>query len=139
MANSKLVEAYVSYPTDSSTTRAILLLSDVIGHHFINSQLIADQLAANGFFVVMPDLFHGEPIKLNRPAEFNFMAWLNGPPGHLPDRVDPVVSSVLKEMRGTLNCQRIGVAGYCFGVCYSYPIHTLLEPSWKTYWQLPII
>lgn len=122
MANSDLVEAYVSYPTDSSTRRAILLLSDVIGHQFTNSQLIADQLAANGFFVVMPDIFHGDPIKLNRPADFNFMAWLKGPPGHLPDRVDPVVSSVLGEMRETLGCQRIGVVGYCFGVCYTHLI-----------------
>lgn len=111
------MESYVSYPADRSTKRGILLLTDVIGHRFVNSQLIADQLAANGFFVVVPDLFHGDPIKLNRPADFNFMAWLTGPPGHLPHRVDPVVKSVLTEMKETLNLQRIGVIGYCFGVC----------------------
>lgn len=28
-------------------------MTNVIGHQFINSQLIADQFAANGYFVVM--------------------------------------------------------------------------------------
>ena len=28
-------------------------ITDVFGHQFINAQLIADQLAANGYFVVM--------------------------------------------------------------------------------------
>lgn len=113
------VEAYVSYPANRSTRRAILVLSDVIGHEFVNSQLIADQLASNGFFVVMPDLFHSDPIPLNRPANFNFMTWLKGPPGHLPNRVDPVVHSVLTHMRESLQCQRIGLVGYCFGAKYA--------------------
>lgn len=112
------VETYFSYPKDRSTKRAILLLTDVIGHRFVNAQLIADQFAANGYFVVMPDLFHGDPVKLNRPADFNLMAWLKGPPGHLPDRVDPVVGSVVKEMRSNLGCEKIGAVGYCFGAKY---------------------
>lgn len=87
----------------------------MIGHRFINAQLIADQLAANGYFVVMPDLFHGDPVTLNRPADFDLMAWLNGPPGHLVDRVEPVVQTVLKHMK-SLGCERIGAIGYCFGV-----------------------
>lgn len=47
------------------------------------------------------------------------MAWLKGPPGHLPNRVDPVVHSVLTDMRKTLRCQRIGLVGYCFGAKYT--------------------
>lgn len=111
-----VVEAYISHPADHSTKRAILLLTDVIGHRFINAQLIADQLAANGYFVVMPDLFHGDPVPLNRPDGFDLMAWLNGPPGHLLNRVEPVVQAVVKEMRSSLGCERIGAIGYCFGV-----------------------
>lgn len=110
------VETYFSYPKDRSTKRAILLLTDVIGHRFVNAQLIADQFAANGYFVVMPDLFHGDPVKLNRPPGFNIMDWLKGPLGHLPNRVDPVVEWVLKEMRSNLGCEKIGAVGYCFGV-----------------------
>lgn len=111
-----LVETYLSYPENRSTKRAILLCTDVIGHRFINAQLIADQLAANGYFVVMPDLFHGDPVPLNRPEGFELQAWLNGPPGHLTNRVDPVVQAVLKEMKSALGCERVGGIGYCFGV-----------------------
>lgn len=113
------VEVYFSYPKDNSTKRAILLLTDVIGHRFINAQLIADQLAANGYFVVMPDLFHGDPVPLNRPEGFDLMDWLKGPPGHLPDRVEPVVKAVLQEMKSSLGCERIGAVGYCFGVSFA--------------------
>ncbi|TKA80717.1 hypothetical protein B0A49_01120 [Cryomyces minteri] len=105
---------YFSYPDNKSTQNAILILTDVIGYEFINAQLIADQFAANGYFVVMPDLFHGDPVKMNGPPDFDIMAWLKGSdskPGHLPDRVDPVVEAVLKEMRGPLSCKRIGGEG----------------------------
>lgn len=64
-----LVEAYFSYPPGGSTEFGMLLLPDVIGHAFINSQLVADQFAANGYFVVMPDQFHGDPVPLNRPPD----------------------------------------------------------------------
>ncbi|KAJ5637285.1 hypothetical protein N7490_007164 [Penicillium lividum] len=120
------VETYLSYPKDKSTKRAILLCTDVIGHRFINAQLIADQLAANGYFVAMPDLFHGDPVPLNRPDGFELQDWLKGPPGHLPNRVEPVVQAVLKEMKYSLGCERIGGVGYCFGAKY---VIRLLRPG----------
>lgn len=67
----------------------------------------------------MPDLFHGDPIPLNRPAGFDFKAWLTG---HLPPVVDPVVDSVLNEMRASLGCEKIGAVGYCFGVCIEFVV-----------------
>jgi dienelactone hydrolase len=61
----------------------------------------------------MPDLFHGDPVKLNKPGTFNLMSWLEG---HPIERVDPVVDSVIKYMRTHLGCEKIGAVGYCFGV-----------------------
>jgi dienelactone hydrolase len=52
-------ECYTTYPATGNTKKAILILTDVLGHKFINAQLIADRFAANGWFCVMPDLFHG--------------------------------------------------------------------------------
>ncbi|QYT01708.1 Dienelactone hydrolase [Trichoderma simmonsii] len=112
------VEVYITYPEDKSTENAILFLTDVMGHRFINAQLIADGFAENGYFVYMPDLFHGDPVSLNPPEDFDIMGWLNGPPGHLTDRVDPVVQASISEMRKTLGCKKIGGVGYCFGAKY---------------------
>ncbi|KAF3030959.1 acyl-CoA/sterol acyltransferase [Penicillium rubens] len=120
------LEVYISRP-ERSTKHSILLLTDVIGHRFINAQLIADQLAANGYLVVMPDLFHGDPVPLNnRPASFDLMTWLKGPPGHLPDRVEPVVRAILTEMKTKMGCERVGAIGYCFGAKYAV---RLLQPG----------
>ncbi|KAF2834988.1 hypothetical protein M501DRAFT_999526, partial [Patellaria atrata CBS 101060] len=109
------VRTYYSYPKDGSTENAILILTDVIGIDFINPQLIADQLAANGYFVMMPDLFHGDPVPLNKPGGFSLPEWLKG---HGTERVDPIVEAALNELRGPLGAKRVGAIGYCFGGKY---------------------
>jgi len=93
---------------------AVLILTDVIGHRFINAQLIADQFAANGYFVVMPDLFHGDAAPLNRPSDFDFEKWRRS---HDIERVTPVVEAALREIRKA-GVKKIGGVGYCFGAKY---------------------
>ena len=63
----------------------------------------------------MPDLFYGDTVKTNRPPDFNLMVWLQN---HLTEHVDPIIKTVLKEMRGPLGCKRVGGVGYCFGAKY---------------------
>ena len=65
----------------------------------------------------MPDQFQGDAILLNRPSDFRIPAWLRGPPGHMPNMVDPVIEACLTEME-KLGCKKIGSAGYCFGAKY---------------------
>ncbi|TRX96778.1 hypothetical protein FHL15_002084 [Xylaria flabelliformis] len=109
------VSTYVSYPSDKSTKNAILILSDVIGHKFVNAQLIADQFAAHGYVVVMPDLFHGDDVPLNRPEGFQIQEWLKN---HLPEHVEPIIDAVIAEMIEKMGCERINGVGYCFGGRY---------------------
>ncbi|KAF2858266.1 alpha/beta-hydrolase [Piedraia hortae CBS 480.64] len=115
------IPTYITQP-EKKSEYAILLLSDVIGYKFINAQLIADQFAANGYLVVMPDLFQGDPVQLNRPAGFDLMNWLRtgGPEGkgHGTDQVDPIVEQVIKEMRDNMGVKKIGAVGHCFGAKY---------------------
>ena len=111
-------KVYISRPESQQTDDAILILPDVMGNESINAQLIADQFAANGYFVVMPDLFHGDPAPLNRPAGFDIMAWRRGPPSKETHAVDPIVEAVIHEMRTTYAVKRLGAVGYCFGAKY---------------------
>ena len=67
----------------------------------------------------MPDLFQGDPIPLNRPADYDLHKWLNGPPGHLPNTIDPIIEEVMKVLRGSeYGVKRFGAVGYCFGAKY---------------------
>jgi dienelactone hydrolase len=117
------VPAYISYPENKDTSNAIIILPDVMGHALINPQLIADQFAANGYWVVMPDLFQGDAIELNQlgGGDFDIMKWLTkgGPEGkgHLPDSVDPIVEKTLAYMKEQ-GAKKIGAVGYCFGGKY---------------------
>lgn len=94
-------EVYTSYPPNKSTENGVLILTDVIGHRFQNAQLIADQFAANGYLVLMPDLFNGDPIPLNRPGDFDLHEWKKS---HLPPVVDPIVTACLNELRTKYKC-----------------------------------
>ena len=66
----------------------------------------------------MPDLFQGDPLPLNRPPGFSVPDWLKGPPGHGPDKVEPVIEETIKAMKGEMGVKRIGAVGYCFGAKY---------------------
>lgn len=101
-------------------------MTDILGHQFINIQLIADQFAANGYceypkaseaqtlltiiVVVIPDIFEGDPVPLNKPGEFDMEKWRAGdynPKGtaHSPPNVDPIVDSCLTAMRDKFGCK----------------------------------
>jgi dienelactone hydrolase len=116
------IDAYVAEPTGKNLHKnvAILYLPDVIGI-WQNSQLMADQFAANGYYTLMPDLFNGDPIKLNRPADFDFMAWLTkGTEGNNPhtyEQVDPIIEASIKHLQDA-GYTSIGAVGYCFGAKY---------------------
>jgi len=115
-------DAYVSEPTGKTVHKdtAILFLPDVIGI-WQNSQLMADQYAANGYYTVMPDLFNGDPLSLNRPDGFDFMAWLtkgsSGNNPHTTEAVDPIVEKSIKYLQEQ-GYKKIGAVGYCFGAKY---------------------
>jgi hypothetical protein len=59
---------------------------------------------------MMPDLFFGDPIPLNRPGNFELPKWLAGEYGakkiaHTPPVVDPIIDSCLVEMRTKYGCK----------------------------------
>ncbi|ESZ93850.1 dienelactone hydrolase [Sclerotinia borealis F-4128] len=112
------IDAYVAEPKGNvHKDTAILYLPDVIGI-WQNSQLMADQFAANGYYTIMPDLFNGDPLTLNRPEGFDFMHWLTqGTDGNNPHTytyVDPIIEKSIAYLKSK-GYTKIGSVGYCFG------------------------
>lgn len=124
------IEAYIAEPKGKTVHEktAILFSPDVIGI-WENSKLMADQYAANGYYTLIPDLFNGDQLELNRPEGFNLFAWLTKGTGgnnpHTAEAVDQIIEksiAYLKEQGFT----KIGAVGYCFGAKY---VVRFLTPS----------
>jgi dienelactone hydrolase len=85
---------------------------------------MADQLAANGYLTLIIDVFNGDAIPLNRPSDFDFMAWMTkgstGDNPHTKEAVDPIMVAAIKTLKEEYGVKKLGGLGYCFGakVCY---------------------
>ena len=79
--------------------------------------MCADQYAANGYYTLIPDLFNGDAVPLNRKEGFDLMAWLTkGTGGHNPhpyEAVDVIVEKSIAYLKGA-GFTKIGAVGYCF-------------------------
>jgi dienelactone hydrolase len=92
---------------------------------------MADQLAANGYYTLLPDLFDGDPVPMNKAMKVTLMEWLqNGTDGkhpHTTATVDPIVEKAIKYLREEKGFKKIGAVGYCFvSLCmYKYACERL--------------
>ena len=137
------VDVYVSKPSDypHSPSKLLLLLTNGTGVHSLNNQLQADKYASQGFLVVMPDQFSGDPapqtvtnteenpslieqVKL-RAAEtaksFLIDMWLAR---HTQEKVLPILHKVLDAVKdefadAVANGDGVYAVGYCFGAKYA--------------------
>lgn len=114
------IDAYVATPSPSNAhaDTAILYLPDVLGI-WKNSELMADQFAANGYLTVVLDLFNGDALTLNRKAGFDLAKWIaygsSGDNPHTTEAVDAIVENGIKYLKEELKITKIGAVGYCFG------------------------
>ncbi|KAK4151435.1 protein AIM2 [Chaetomidium leptoderma] len=141
------VDVYISKPADYPHTpsRLLLLLTGGTGLHSVNNQIQADRFASEGYLVVMPDLFAGDPapnstaaadiaaeassgsfldtfkIKAVETAKsFLIDMWLAR---HTEEKVMPILHNVLEGARDEFadavsHGGGVYAVGYCFGARY---------------------
>jgi carboxymethylenebutenolidase len=114
--------AYASHPAASGKLPAVLLYVDGMG---LRDSLreIADRIASNGYYVLLPDLFYRTPGQIPEPAAFfndpevraNFMK--NIVPTVPPKAIMSDTDAFLDHFASQPNVKgdRIGITGYCMG------------------------
>lgn len=118
------LDTYVT-GADKSDSRVIVILTDIYGHKFNNTLLVADEFAKAGYKVFIPDILKGDPIV--GPIT-DFPAWLSR---HTNEITRPIVDEFLKSLREQVGESAfIGVVGYCFGA--KYTIQHLAEDGLAT-------
>ncbi|KIW24382.1 hypothetical protein, variant [Cladophialophora immunda] len=80
------VDVYISKPADYPNTPAnlLLLLTSGTGVHSVNNQIQADMFAAEGFVVIMPDQFNGDPAPSSNKTTVLTSPTSPGEPPHSP-------------------------------------------------------
>jgi len=104
-------EVYVTLPEkEYAKEKAILFLTDAFGMRFENNQLLADDFAANGFAVYMPDYLENNPYVLGS-KDFDVHKWLAS---HPVERVHEIVDATIAGLKER-GINTFGATGYCFG------------------------
>lgn len=112
-------DAYIAVPAPEKNHAgaAILFIPDVYGI-WQNSQLMADQFAANGYHTLVLDYFNGDPWSQNHPSG-DFQKWLkegsDGKNPHTVDAAEPIVEAAIKTLIEKHGVTKLGAVGYCYG------------------------
>ncbi|KAI5955109.1 hypothetical protein KGF54_001670 [Candida jiufengensis] len=98
------LDTYVVGDSDN----VIVILTDVHGHKFNNTLLVADELASHGYKVLVPDILNGDPIEWGG----DLSKWLIN---HTPEITSPIISNFLQKIQLELKPSNVFGIGYCFG------------------------
>ncbi|KAF2630832.1 hypothetical protein BU25DRAFT_334399 [Macroventuria anomochaeta] len=111
------IEIYHSYPPNSNTSaKAIIHLTDIFGLPLLQNKLLADSIASNGYLVLVPDLFAGDPVGVEeQEAGLNLTEWRAL---HPQSAIEAVINSTIQYARNELGIEKLGGVGYCFGGKY---------------------
>ncbi|KAJ1405637.1 Dienelactone hydrolase [Sesbania bispinosa] len=100
-----------TYFTGSPNSKlAVVLVSDVFGYQAPNLRKLADKVAADGYYVVVPDLLDGEPLNLENPNR-PIPAWLKD---HGPDKGFEATKPIIEALKSK-GVSAIGAVGFCWG------------------------
>jgi dienelactone hydrolase len=118
------VEVYVATPTmDYPKDKAVLILPDVFGIRLINTQLLADDFARNGFQVYSIDYLNKDTVPVEamqkvQQGTFDLSKWF---PNHGEAQTRPPLDKVINALKQR-GIKEFGATGYCFGGRYGFDL-----------------
>jgi len=115
------VDCYIATPTDDyPKDRVVLFLADALGIH-VNSQLLIDDFANNGFKAIAPDYLYGDPIPESMITKFDRNIMQNWVANHGQEKTRPALDKVIKALKEQ-GVTKLAATGYCFGGRYVFDL-----------------
>ncbi|KAJ9559817.1 hypothetical protein OSB04_004977, partial [Centaurea solstitialis] len=111
---SDTVPAYLLTAVKNNNGTGILLLSDIFGFEDSSTRDFAYRIACNGYNVLLPDLFNGDPWQKDRPISM-FEPWLAT---HTETAIKSIATSrkwMEDEFLAAGISKKLGIIGFCFG------------------------
>ncbi|KAL5778847.1 hypothetical protein ACOSQ2_009584 [Xanthoceras sorbifolium] len=109
------IQAHLFTAVKNNNETGVLLLSDIFGFEDSSTRDFAYRLACNGYNVLVPDLFRGDPWAKNRPKTM-FEQWMARQD---PQRVAKDIASakewLVDEFMAAGISKKLGIIGFCFG------------------------
>ncbi|KAF5332150.1 hypothetical protein D9611_008178 [Ephemerocybe angulata] len=117
------VPSYVTIPSEGEYPKdtVVLFLSDIYGYELINSQLLADDFARNGWKTVIPGYLNGDPAPIDAfspGSTFNLNEWF---PKHTQAHTRPTLDKVIAALKEE-GVTKFLATGYCFGGRYVFDL-----------------
>ncbi|XP_060962960.1 uncharacterized protein LOC115696948 isoform X1 [Cannabis sativa] len=109
------VDAYLFTAVKNNNKTGILLLSDVYGFEDSATRDFAYRVACNGYNVLVPDLFRGDPWGKHRPMAM-FEEWIKKQdPERVANDIDISTKWMVNEFLAAGISKKLGLIGFCFG------------------------
>jgi dienelactone hydrolase len=115
------INAYLAVPAvgrEKKLGTALLYIPDIMGV-WQNAKLLADQYAARGYLCLVPDIFLGDPVPINRPDDFDVKKWImqgsDGSSPHTSNIIDDIVKRAIWYLTSQHGVVKLGAIGICLG------------------------
>ena len=117
------VEAYVS--GDAGADKALVLFVDIFGIESGRTRQIADWFAAQGYYVVVPDLLEADAMEPSDKLGEQLPAWAKK---HGFAAIKPHIAATVAHLKAA-GFEKAGCLGFCYGVWAIF--HTLADDELK--------
>ncbi|CAN0890103.1 Carboxymethylenebutenolidase homolog [Linum grandiflorum] len=109
------INAYLCTAVKNNNGTGIILLSDIFGFQDSATRDFAYRVACNGYNVLVPDLYRGDPWSNDRPSD-NLQDWIAN---QHPDRIAKDIATSAKWMSDEFLAagisKKLGLIGFCYG------------------------
>ncbi|CAK8564675.1 unnamed protein product [Lathyrus sativus] len=109
------IHAYLFKAVKNNNGIGLLLLSDIYGFEDSFTRDFAYRVACNGFNILVPDLFRGNPWTKDRPNTL-FEQWIAG---HSSERIAKDITAwtewMADEFMTSGDSRKLSIIGFCFG------------------------